>query len=376
MIAQKQKQCWNTLRKRHNNHNSFVIFFFKKIVDLFYNLFVMNDLLQKLLILRSPGVGAVKYNKLIAEYGDVFAVVDSLNLNQDFIDSVRREMDVANDLGIVYISDDDAIYPKNLRDIKNHPPIISARGNVETLNKKMVSMVGTRHSTAAGMDFMLNLACAFAGHNFAVVSGMAMGTDSAAHIGALRANGDSQTVAVLAGGVDYIWPLENESLYYEIMDRGVLISEMPVGTTPVASNFIQRNHWVAGISEMLIIGEADAKSGSMSTARFALDYGKRLFAVPGHPSDPRSAGPNSLIKNGVATLCMSVSDFFDDEKNQNNKKNDRDENSILDKIGMIPVSESVLANLVKKTVPEIKADLVMLELQGLIRKQDGGYVLN
>ncbi len=336
----------------------------------------MDMLLQKLLILRSPGVGPVKYNKLLAEYGDVFAVVDSLHLSIDFIDSVRREIDMANDAGIVYISDEDNDYPDNLRNIKNHPIIISARGNVETLNKKMVSMVGTRHSTAAGMDFMSDLAVRFAGHNFAVVSGMAMGTDSAAHIGALRANGDSQTVAVLAGGVDYIWPLENESLYYEIIERGVVISEMPVGTKPVASNFIQRNHWVAGLSDVLIIGEADGNSGSMSTARFAIDYGKRVFAIPGHPSDARSVGPNSLIKKGLATLCMSAYDFFDDAQDKNHKKNSNHENEILDKLGMIPVSESVLANIVKKTVPEIKADLVMLELQGLIRKQDGGYVLN
>lgn len=336
----------------------------------------MDMLLQKLLILRSPGVGPVKYNKLLAEYGDVFTVVDSLHLSIDFIDSVRREIDMANDAGIVYISDEDNDYPDNLRNIKNHPIIISARGNVEALNKKMVSMVGTRHSTAAGMDFMSDLAARFAGHNFAVVSGMAMGTDSAAHIGALRANGDSQTVAVLAGGVDYIWPLENESLYYEIIERGVVISEMPVGTKPVASNFIQRNHWVAGLSDVLIIGEADGNSGSMSTARFAIDYGKRVFAIPGHPSDARSVGPNSLIKKGLATLCMSASDFFDDAQDKNHKKNSNHENEILDKLGMIPVSESVLANIVKKTVPEIKADLVMLELQGLIRKQDGGYVLN
>ena len=367
----------NTRRYWKNSENKdFVIFLFKKVVDLFYNLFIMNDLLQKLLILRSPRVGAVKYNKLIAEYGDVFAAVDSLNLDQDFIDSVRREMDTANDLGIVYISDEDDRYPENLRDVKKHPPIISVRGNIETLNKKMISMVGTRHSTAAGMEFMSNLACEFAEHNFAVVSGMAMGTDTAAHIGALRINGDSQTVAVLAGGVDYIWPFENESLYYEIMDRGILISEMPVGTKPVASNFVQRNHWVAALSDLLIVGEADAKSGSMSTAQFAIDYGKRIFAIPGHPSDPRSIGPNSLIKKGAATLCMSGADFFNDKEKQNFEKKCSVENNILDKIGMIPVSESVLAKIVKKTVSEIKTDLLMLELQGLIRKQDGGYVLN
>lgn len=337
----------------------------------------MDDmLLNKLLILRMPGVGAARYNKLLDEYGDVSSVVDSLNLDSEYVDSVKREIDRANDLGIKYICDDDALYPTNLLNVKNHPPIISVRGNVETLKKKMVAMVGTRHATAAGIDFMSNMANVFAEHGFTVVSGMAMGIDSAAHMGALHVGGDSQTLAVLAGGVDYIWPLENERLYYEIMERGILISEMPVGTNPVASNFIQRNHWIAALADLLIIGEADTKSGSMTTARFAIDYGKSVFAVPGHPSDPRSGGPNSLIKNGMATLCMSSKDFFDEEKEQNHKKNNAPENDVLDKIGMIPVSESVLAKLVKKTVPEIKADLVMLELQGLIRKVDAGYVLN
>ena len=338
--------------------------------------FVMNDLLNKLLILRSPKVGPAKYNALLAEFGDVESVVDSLRLSSDFIDDVKREMDNAYSLGIEYIDEDDSRYPKNLLDIKNHPIVITARGNTDALKKTSVAMVGTRHATASGMEFISELACKFAEHNFAVVSGMAMGTDTAAHMGALRADGNAQTIAVLAGGVDYIWPPENESLYYEILDRGVVISELPVGVKSTPQNFVQRNHWVAGLSDFLILGEADAKSGSMTTARFALDYKKRVFAVPGHPSDPRSMGPNFLIKNGQATLCMSVKDFFDDEKVSQKKKNNIYQNDILDKLGMIPVSESVLANLVKKSVMEIKADLVVLELQGLIRKQDGGYVLN
>lgn len=336
----------------------------------------MNDLLKKLLILRSPGVGSVKYNSLLDEYGDLNSVIDSLNLSNDFIDSIKREMDMANDMNIKYICDDDSLYPRELLSIKNHPIIITVRGNVQTLNKKKVSIVGTRHSTVSGMNFVAELAQSFCEHDYVVVSGMAMGTDTAAHVGALKSNGNAQTIAVLAGGVDYIWPLENESLYYEIMERGAIISEMPVGMKPNGTNFVQRNRWIAGIADSLIISEADMKSGSMTTARFAIEYKKPVFAIPGHPSDARSMGPNSLIKNGKANLCMSVKDFFDDEKIQKDKKINTPKNDILDKLGMIPVSESVLANLVKKTVPEIKSDLVVLELQGLIRKQDGGYVLN
>lgn len=335
----------------------------------------MDNFLKKLLILRTPGIGPVKYNALLEKYGDIDSVVDSLNLTEDFKDSVKREINMANELDIKYIFEDDSFYPSELLKIKNHPIVISVRGNVETLRKKKVAIVGTRHSTATGMNFVSDLAQSFANHEYAVVSGMAMGTDSAAHIGALKPNGDTQTIAVLAGGVDYIWPIENESLYYEIIERGCVISEMPVGLKPNAQNFVQRNRWVAGLAEMLVISEADLKSGSMTTARFAIDYKKPVFAVPGHPSDARSAGPNSLIRNGTATLCMSSKDFFGDEK-EKIKKNKTYKNEILDKLGMIPVSESVLANLVKKTVAEIKSDLVILELQGLIRKQDGGYVLN
>ena len=336
----------------------------------------MKDMLNKLLILRTPGIGPVKYRTLLKQFGSDENIIEHLSLSDDFIDNVKREMDKAFDMGIEYISDTDSRYPVELLKVNNHPIVISVRGNISTLLKKCVSMVGTRHSTAAGMNFISDIANEFANHNYAVVSGMAMGTDTAAHVGALRADGNAQTIAVLAGGVDYIWPLENESLYYEIMERGAIISEMPVGMMPTAQNFVQRNRWVAAMSDTMIIGEADAKSGSMTTARFAIDYEKRVFAVPGHPSDARSAGPNSLIKNGDAIMCTSVKDFFDDKKEIKNEKKVKVENEILDKLGMIPVSESVLANLVKKSVSEIKSDLVVLELQGLIRKQDGGYVLN
>ena len=205
-----------------------------------------------------------------------------------------------------------------------------------------------------------------------------MGTDTAAHRGALQVGGNAQTVAVLAGGVDVIWPLENESLYWEIVARGAVISEMPVGVAPLAQHFVIRNRWIAGMAEKLILGEADLKSGSMTTARFAIEAGREIWAIPSHPLDSRAEGPNSLIKTGAAKLCSGASDFFVTEKNsyqmQKNEKKFADENSVLDALGTIPVSETVLSEIAKKTVSEIKAELVVLELQGLVRKVDGGYV--
>lgn len=344
-------------------------------VNFFILTFIMNDLFEKLLVLRAPRIGPVRYAKLIAECGSCSAAVARLCLGQGHIDMVRREMDAAAAKGIHYICDDDPYYPAAMRAVKNHPPVITARGNLETLNRQAVSIVGTRHATAAGMGFVRDMAREFAARGVAVASGMAMGTDTAAHCGALAAGGRAQTIAVLAGGVDYIWPQENESLYRRITECGVVISEMPVGFVPGPTNFVQRNRWVAALGGKLILGEADLNSGSMTTARFAVEYGREIWAIPSHPADARAAGPNSLIAGGVAKLCSGISDFFPANANGDIKeKKSSPENILLDAIGTIAVSESVLADVVKKSVSEIKRDLVILELQGLVRKIDGGYV--
>ncbi|MBR2510952.1 MAG: DNA-processing protein DprA [Alphaproteobacteria bacterium] len=338
----------------------------------------MSDLFEKLLLFRMPGVGAAKYAKLIQKFGSVRAVLQYIDVPDKLKDDVLREMERAERLNIHYIADEDDMYPQNLKQLPNHPPVVTVRGNLGVLSRPMVGMVGTRHATAAGQQLIAEIAESFAGHGYAVVSGMAIGTDTAAHRGALRASGNVQTIAVLAGGVDYIWPVENESLYYQILERGAVISEMPVGFEPRTTNFVQRNRWIAGLSEKLILGEADMQSGSMTTARFATEYGREVWAIPSHPLDPRALGPNSLIRSGDAKLCIGVQDFFcDDKKEKNNKKiitkNDS-ENVLIDNLGNIPVSESVLAEIVKKSVSEIKSELVVLELQGLVRKVDGGYV--
>ena len=339
---------------------------------------IMSDIFNRLLILRTPGIGPAKFNALIQKFGSLDDVVATLCPTDKLRDAVSDEMARATEQHIYYISDSDDLYPHHLRATKNHPPVLTVRGNLDILTRDMVSIVGTRHATAAGMELVADIAQRFAENNTVVVSGMAIGTDTAAHRGALRAAPGAGTIAVLAGGVDYIWPLENESLYWDIVARGAVISEMPVGFTPIATNFVQRNRIVAGLSRRLILGEADIKSGSMTTARFAHELNREIWAIPSHPSDLRAFGPNSLIRSGVARLCMGANDFFDashPETNQkkNSKKIDT-ENNLIDAIGTIPVSESVLAEIVKKSISEIKSELVILELGGLVRKIDGGYV--
>lgn len=339
----------------------------------------MSDLVDRLLILRSPGVGPVRYEKLIAQFGSVAAAADNLRTDSALMDSVLHEIDAANAAGVHFVCDDSECYPVELKNVKGHPPIICVRGNLETLRRPMIGIVGTRHATATGMRFVSELAEHFANHSVVVVSGMAIGTDTAAHRGALGAIGNAQTIAVLGGGVDYIWPTENESLYWEIVERGAVVSEMPMGFVPRSTNFVQRNRWIAGLSGKLILSEADLNSGSMTTARFAIDFNRELWAVPGHPSDARAAGPNSLIAGAQAKLCSGVGDFFAKnekllKKSSSTTKNTESENALLDALGTVPVSESVLADVVKKSVSEIKRDLVVLELRGLVQKVDGGYI--
>jgi DNA processing protein len=334
-----------------------------------------QDLFHKLLIFRSRGIGAVKYHELISNCGGPEQAVEALQVSGDLMDSVRREIDLAESLGIKFVADDSPEFPEAYKSARNHAPVLSVRGNIKTMSKKTAGMVGTRHATAHGIEFMHNLAAEFAKRGYAVVSGMAMGTDSAAHLGALSAGGDSMTIAVMAGGADYIWPKENERLYHEIVERGCVVSDMPVGFVPVANNFIARNRIVAGLSEMLILGEADENSGSVATAGFALEIGRPLWAVPSHPSDERSEGPNRFIKEGRAKLCRGASDFFQTaaEKDDKNKKNFSN-SALLDLIGSVPVSESVLTSLAQKNISETLAELVVLELNGLVRKTHGGYV--
>lgn len=335
----------------------------------------MKDVLERLLILRSPKIGPASYNDLRQRFGTDSEILDHMNVSDELRDLVLREIDLANRLGVRFITDSDDWYPRNLKAVKNHPPVLTVRGNIETLKSESVAIVGTRHATAGGMNFVADIACAFAEHGIVVTSGMAMGTDAAAHRGALRASGNMNTIAVMAGGVDYIWPIENEKLYYEILERGALVSEMPVGFVPKGTNFVQRNRIIAGIGDKLILSEADSNSGSMKTAEFAHTYGRQIYAIPSHPADSRAVGPNSLIRSGVAKLCMGVGDFFTENNSVTKiRKKAESENPILDKIGTVPLSESVLAEVVGKNILEIKRELVMLELQGVIRKTDSGYV--
>jgi len=180
-------------------------------------------------------------------------------------------------------------------------------GATELLARRAVAIVGARNASANGRRFARDLASQLGAHKLVVASGLARGIDAAAHEGALATG----TIAVLAGGIDMVYPEENRALHESLAERGVLVAEMPVGTTPQARHFPRRNRIISGLSLGVIVVEAAVGSGSLITARFALDQGREVFAVPGSPLDPRCRGTNDLIRKG-ARLVESAGDVMEE----------------------------------------------------------------
>jgi DNA processing protein len=187
--------------------------------------------------------------------------------------------------------------------IDDAPPLIAMRGDLDALQLPMVAIVGARNASAAGMRFAERLAYDLGSAGFAIVSGLARGIDAAAH----RASLACGTVAVLAGGHDRIYPPEHGELAEAIQSHGALISEMPLGWEPRARDFPRRNRLISGLALGVVVVEAARRSGSLITARFALEQGREVFAVPGSPLDPRAEGCNGLLKQG-ATLVTEAAD--------------------------------------------------------------------
>jgi DNA processing protein len=196
-------------------------------------------------------------------------------------------------------------YPPALAAIDDAPPLLTVLGRAELLQRPMAAVVGARNASANGRRFARELAAALGAGGLVVVSGMARGIDAAAHLGAL----EYASAAVVAGGVDIVYPQENRGLYDALCRQGVVVGEMPFGTEPQARHFPRRNRIISGMALGVVVVEAAARSGSLITARLALEQGREVFAVPGSPYDPRSRGANDLIRHG-ATLTESAEDVL------------------------------------------------------------------
>jgi DNA processing protein len=196
-------------------------------------------------------------------------------------------------------------YPSALAAVEDAPPILSVLGRVDLLARSMVAVVGARNASASGRQLARDLAAALGRAGLIVVSGLARGIDAASHLGAI----ETGTVAVQAGGADIVYPEENRGLYQAIARQGAIVAELPLGSEPQARHFPRRNRIISGMALGVVVVEAAAHSGSLITARYALEQGREIFAVPGSPIDPRCRGSNDLLKHG-ATLVETAEDVL------------------------------------------------------------------
>ena len=214
----------------------------------------------------------------------------------------ERELTAAERLGVTYLALGEPDYPVRLQAIDDPPPLIAVRGNRAALALPVVGIAGSRNASAAGAKFAQMLARDLADAGFAVVSGLARGIDAVAHRAALTTG----TIAVLAGGHDRIYPPEHTELAQALLANGCAISEMPLGWEPRAHDFPRRNRLISGLALGIVVVEAAKRSGSLITARFALEQGREVFAVPGSPLDPRAEGTNSLLKQGATPVTEAA----------------------------------------------------------------------
>jgi DNA processing protein len=303
----------------------------------------------------------------------------------------EREIAAARALGVRLVGLREAEYPARLAEIDDAPPLLAVRGNLAALARPMVAMVGSRNASAAGAKIAAQLARDLGASGFVVVSGLARGIDAATH----RASLASGTIAVLAGGHDRIYPAEHAPLLAEILEQGAAVTEMPLGWEPRARDFPRRNRLISGLAAGVVIVEAAQRSGSLITARFALEQGREVFAVPGSPLDPRAQGANSLLKQG-ATLVTEAADViatlepilgrtlarpappqaprFEAEAEAESDADGHARGDIAVLLGPTPVAVDDLVRLSGASAATVRRVLLELELAGRIERHGGGLV--
>ena len=275
-----------------------------------------EERLAWLRLLRSRRVGATTFHRLMREHGsaaDALAALPGVARAAGVHDYhpcpesvAEAELRAARRAGAQMVAIGSPEYPPLLAQLPDAPPILWALGDASLLQRPLLAMVGARNASSLGTRMARRLAAGLGEAGHVVVSGLARGIDAAAHLAAL----EHGTIAVMAGGVDVIYPTENAALAGEIAERGLRISEQPFGLLPRARHFPQRNRIISGLAAGVVVVEAAARSGSLITARGALDQGREVFAVPGHPFDGRASGCNMLIRDG-ATLVRGPEDVID-----------------------------------------------------------------
>ncbi|TMV07722.1 DNA-protecting protein DprA [Ruegeria sediminis] len=362
-----------------------------------------EDRFSWLRLLRSRKVGPATFRRLLQEHGSAQNALAALPemARAAGIEGyetcppgvVEAEFKAARAVRARLLCLGDKEYPRSLLDLQDAPPALWAMGDPALLARPMVALVGARNCSSLGARMARALAHDLGALGYVVVSGLARGIDTAAHQATLQTG----TVAVLAGGVDTVYPAENTELAARIEKQGLRLSEQPLKTVPQARHFPRRNRIISGLAQAVVVVEAAARSGSLITARDALDQGREVLAVPGHPFDARAAGCNLLIRDG-AHLVRNAQDVIDALPMQNaeaprNSATDvktepqskppenqiRTEHGtlhmkILDRLGPSPLAEDQLIRDLSASAGEIGPALVDLELDGKIHRQAGGLL--
>ena len=349
----------------------------------------------RLRLLRSANVGPVTYAQLIARFGTAEAALDALPMlaargggrAPQIADAgaVRREIAAVERLGARYLFLDDLAYPPLLAELDNAPPALILRGNAALLERPCVAMVGARNASAAACRFARQLAIGLVEQGATVVSGLARGIDTAAHQGALAGG----TVGVIASGIDIVFPPENAELQERVARQGLLVTEQPPGTEPLARFFPARNRIIAGLSLGTVVVEAAPRSGSLITARIAAEAGREVMAVPGSPLDPRAQGCNLLIREG-AILVQSADDIWEQVRPIDSRvvrapgerfgapppedASDADRRRVAGLLGPVPVGVDELIRQSGCAPAVVQTVLLELELAGRLERHAGARV--
>ncbi len=356
-----------------------------------------RELRDRLRLCRSANVGPVTYRELLSRFGDGQSAMEAavtlssrggrpIRLASE--EAIQGEMEATEQLGAVQVALGDERYPEMLAAIDGAPPVLSVLGDVDRLGAASIAIVGSRNASAAGRRLAQDLAATIGAAGYPIVSGLARGIDTAAHQGGLATG----TVAVLAGGLDRIYPAENLGLAEDIVNKGgALATEMPIGLAARGKDFPRRNRIISGLSLGVVVVEAARRSGSLYTARRAAEQGRSVFAVPGSPLDPRAEGTNMLIREG-ATLAASASDVLDDvtpmtapaphppaspivfEEAQPVETTDDARVCLLEALSPSPVSVDDLIRLTGLSHGEIQLVLLELSLAGRIERHAGQRV--
>jgi len=354
---------------------------------------VDDDLGFWIALTRVTRIGPRRFDLLLNAFGSAHAVwvASESNLIAAGLDrrttasllEARRKVDPSIEtrnlerFGARALRSQDPDYPERLKTIYDPPPVLYVQGELDPPDQPSIAIVGTRGATTYGKMAAERMANGLAEAGITVISGLALGVDAAAHRGALASGG--RTIAVMASGLDRIYPSQHAQLAKDITRSGALITEFPIGTKPDAVNFPRRNRVISGVSSGTLVVEAGGRSGALITAAFAAEQGRDVFAIPGSIFSPVSQGTNSLIRDG-ATPVTSIDDILAELQPSRTVRQltakdilppDETERAILEVLSSDPVHIDEIAQAVSLPMSTVSASLAMMELKGMVQQSGG-----